>query len=148
MRMELLANSIIVVGFMALVLGLAGCRGLRQPQPSYATDSTVIVRDTVKIVDTLYFPFTDMQQLAAFFWCDSNLNVILKQKDSLLKVIDTLPAVRIRTIYKDKTITKILTRTEAKPVIVEKKVVPTWLYITLIIIGVIALALLFVAIKH
>ena len=146
MRRALLVSKI-VVGFMALVLGLTGCRGGRQ-LPSYAIDSTVIVRDTVKIVDTLYFPFTDMQQLAAFFWCDSNLNVILKQKDSLLKVIDTLPAVRIRTIYKDKTITKILTRTEAKPVIVEKKVVPTWLYITLIIIGVIALALLFVAIKH
>jgi len=146
MRRALLVSKI-VVGFMALVLGLTGCRGGRQLS-SYATDSTVIVRDTVKIVDTLYFPFTDMQQLAAFFWCDSNLNVILKQKDSLLKVIDTLPAVRIRTIYKDKTITKILTRTEAKPVIVEKKVVPTWLYITLIIIGVIALALLFVAIKH
>jgi len=141
-----IASKIFVVGFMAF--GLAGCRGLRQSQPSYATDSTVIVSDTVKIVDTLYFPFTDMYTLAAFFQCDSNLNVILKQKDSLLKVIDTLPAIRIRTIYKDKTITKILTRTETKPVIVEKKVVPTWLYVTLIIIGVIALALLFVAIKH
>jgi hypothetical protein len=131
---------------MALVL-LAGCRGGRQ-LPSYATDSTVTVHDTIKIIDTLYFPFTDMYTIAAFFQCDSNLNVVLKEKDSLLKVIDTLPAVRIRTIYKDKVIEKILTKTEVKPVIVEKKVVPTWLYIALIVIGVIALALLFVAIKR
>jgi len=148
MRMALLENRLfIVVGFMACLFGLTGCRGGRQ-LPSYATDSTVTVHDTVKIVDTLYFPFTDMYTLASFFQCDSNLNVILKQNDSLLKVIDTLPAVRIRTIYKDKTITKILTKTEVKPVIIEKKVVPTWLYIALIVIGVIALALLFVAIKH
>ena len=147
-RSARVTSKIFVVGFMALVLGLAGCRGLRQSQPSYATDSTVTVHDTIKIIDTLYFPFTDMYTLAAFFQCDSNLNVVLKQKDSLLKVIDTLPAVRIRTIYKDKTITKILTRTEVKPVIVEKKVVPTWLHIALIVIGVIALALLFVVIKR
>lgn len=140
-----LISKIFVFGFMAgfMAFGLAGCRGGRQ-LPSYATDSTVVVRDTVMIIDTFYFPLTDV---TAFFECDSNLRVVMKQKDSIMKLLDTIPAVKIRTIYKDKVITKQVTKTEVKPIIIEKKVIPGWAFVSFIIVAILGLVMLIISLR-
>lgn len=129
----------LLVSSIFVVLVLSTCK-IVQPCTSETSTDTLINNDTTIIKDTLYFGIDNIQ---AYFECDSERNVVLKQYETLKRVIDTLkPVERVRVVTKIKNNEQIKYVITERPIIQEKKVVPVWVYVSLIIIGLLCIALL------
>ena len=119
MKKANLARLLVISVFVVLILST--CKTI-QPCTSETSTDTLINYDTTIIKDTLYFGIDNIQ---AYFECDSERNVVLKQYESLKRVIDTLkPVERVRVVTKIKNNEQVNYVIAEKPIIHEKKVVP------------------------
>ena len=142
MKKVSLANLLVSSIFVMLILST--CKTV-QPCTSETSIDTMQSNDTVIVVDTLYFGIDNVE---AYFECDSERNVMLKQYETLKRVIDTMkPVERVRVVTKIKNNEQIKYVIAEKPIIQEKKVIPVWAYVSLIIIGILCITLLLALLK-
>jgi len=136
-------GSLIISSVFTLLI-FSSCKTIRSWEQLQNVD-TVINNDTVIIVDTLYFGIDNVE---AYFECDSEKKVILKQYDELMQIVDTMkPIERIRVVTKINNNDHISYVVKEKPVVQVEKVIPGWLYVTLIIIGLLCITLLLALLK-
>lgn len=127
---------IVVVG-----LGLVSCGWLRHYSalPVTTTD-TLLMHDTIIQIDTFYIPISE-GSLNAFLECDSNNKVILRKYEQIKDSLKSLILVKQKVIYKEKArvVHDVIEKEKVKVVKEVKKVVPLWIYICLVITGLVTI---------
>jgi len=122
-------HKFVFIGFVLLVVTLAGCKEL---QPVTVVNCET---DTVTLVDTTIVTIQDKDILKALIECDSNYTAQWIDNSKLVEILDSLKSIGIqvvvknRVVYKDKnkTIEKVIIQ-KAKPEIIKKT--PFWAYVS------------------